>query len=333
VVGGTVRNAASSLATAFRNDHRPSPLHHQSGTNLRPVFSALLRAYDNQDPAPNRQKAITPRLLRALFDSSGAQTIALRDSAPSVTADLVLGSYFFACRACEYTKTKLPGKTKVIVLGGVIFRSQTKKTLPHNTPDLLALAAYVTIVFVDQKSGKKMDARTQQRTGLPFLCPVLRFVSLVQRIRRMATTATDATDISTIVINNSILKITSTYVRTQLRLTCRTFGGKAIFGFDAHEIGNKSIRSGAAMALFLTNTHTDRIMILGRWASNAFLAYIRPQVLEWTTNMSTSMVQIDSFFDATNAPNYNTTATDTPHRHTPFNGSHPVIMPRFDLNM
>jgi hypothetical protein len=49
--------------------------------------------------------------------------------------------------------------------------------------------------------------------------------------------------------------------------------------------------------------------------------------------MSTSMVQIDSFFDATNAPNYNTTATDTPHRYTPFNGSHPVIMPRFDLNM
>jgi hypothetical protein len=127
--------------------------------------------------------------------------------------------------------------------------------------------------------------------------------------------------------------VTSTYVRTQLRQTCRTFGGKAVFGFAAHEIGNKSIRSGAAMSLFLTNTHTDRIMILGRWASNAFLAYIRPQVLEWTTNMSQSMVQIDSFFDASHDPNYNTTATDPRHRSTPFNGSHPVIMPRFDLNM
>jgi hypothetical protein len=74
-------------------------------------------------------------------------------------------------------------------------------------------------------------------------------------------------------------------------------------------------------------------MILGRWASNAFLAHIKPQVLEWTTNMSTSMVQIDSFFDASNAPNYNTTAMDPQHRYTPFNGSHPVIMPRFDLNM
>jgi hypothetical protein len=122
VAGGTVRNAASSLATAFRKNHQPSPLHHQSGTNLQHVFRSLLRAYDNQDPAPTRQKAITPRLLLALYDSSGAKTVALRDSAPSVTADLVLGSFFFACRACEYTKTKLPGKTKVIVLGGVIFR-------------------------------------------------------------------------------------------------------------------------------------------------------------------------------------------------------------------
>jgi hypothetical protein len=195
----------------------------------------------------------------------------------------------------------------------------------------VTLAIYITIIFVDQKSGKKMDARTQKRTGLPFLCPVLRFVSLVQRIRRMIPNATDDTPISTIMINHSVLKITSTYVRTQLRQTCCMFGGKAVFGFNAHEIGNKSIRSGAAMSLFLTNTHTDRIMILGRWASNAFLAYIRPQVLECTTNMSQSMVQIDPFFDATNDPNYNT--TDTTDRSTPFNGSHPVIMPRFDLNM
>jgi hypothetical protein len=211
VVGGTVRTAASSLAAAFRNDHRPSPLHHESSTNLRPVFRALLRAYDNQDPALNQQKAITPRLLRALLDSSGAQTITLHDSAPSVTADLVLGSFFFACRACEYTKTTLPGKTKVIVLGGVIFRSLTKKTLPHATPNLLSLAEFVTIIFVDQKNGKKMDARTQQRMGLPFLCPVLRFVSLVQRIRRMLPNATTDTPISTIVVNNSVLQVTSTY--------------------------------------------------------------------------------------------------------------------------
>jgi hypothetical protein len=50
VVGGTVRTAASSLAAAFASslavafwsNHRPSPFHHQGGTNLHPVFPALL---------------------------------------------------------------------------------------------------------------------------------------------------------------------------------------------------------------------------------------------------------------------------------------------------
>ncbi len=69
------------------------------------------------------------------------------------------------------------------------------------------------------------------------------------------------------------------------------------FGFHPHKIGNRSIRSGAAMALFLKDHSTAKIMILGRWSSDAFLVYIRPQVLEWTNNMSRDMVSFDSFLD------------------------------------
>ena len=46
------------------------------------------------------------------------------------------------------------------------------------------------------------------------------------------------------------------------------------------------------------NHSVHKIMILGRWSSDAFLVYIRPQVLEWTTNMSSDMIQHDSFIDA-----------------------------------
>jgi hypothetical protein len=51
------------------------------------------------------------------------------------------------------------------------------------------------------------------------------------------------------------------------------------------------------MALFLKDHSTAKIMILGRWSSDAFLVYIRPQVLEWTNNMSRDMVSFDSFLD------------------------------------
>ena len=56
------------------------------------------------------------------------------------------------------------------------------------------------------------------------------------------------------------------------------------------------------MALFLHDISTAKIMILGRWSSNAFLVYIRVQVLEWTNNMSQDMIQLDSFFDVAYNP-------------------------------
>ena len=55
------------------------------------------------------------------------------------------------------------------------------------------------------------------------------------------------------------------------------------------------------MSLFLVNHSVAKIMILGRWSSDAFLVYLRPQVLEWTNNMSADMLQNESFFDATDA--------------------------------
>jgi hypothetical protein len=84
------------------------------------------------------------------------------------------------------------------------------------------------------------------------------------------------------------------------RATCGNFGGKATFGFDPYEIGNKSLHSGATMSLFLQNESSDRIMILGCWVSRTFLVYIRPQVLKWTNNMSRTMIQTNNFLDAPN---------------------------------
>jgi hypothetical protein len=92
-------------------------------------------------------------------------------------------------------------------------------------------------------------------------------------------------------------QITSAFTRKLLRKTCDVFGGKEKFGFDPRDIGNHSIRSGAAMALFLMDHHPTKIMILGRWKSEAFMDYIRPQVLEWTNLMSRDMVAFDSFTD------------------------------------
>ena len=51
------------------------------------------------------------------------------------------------------------------------------------------------------------------------------------------------------------------------------------------------------MALFIMNHSKEKIMILGRWGSDAFMSYIRPQVLEWTNIMAADMASVKSFMD------------------------------------
>jgi hypothetical protein len=67
------------------------------------------------------------------------------------------------------------------------------------------------------------------------------------------------------------------------------------FGYDHTSIGTHSVRSGAAMALYLANEHPHRIMLLGRWSSDAFLLYIRPEVLSSFSSLSNSMIQNEDF--------------------------------------
>jgi hypothetical protein len=61
------------------------------------------------------------------------------------------------------------------------------------------------------------------------------------------------------------------FTRKLLRTTGDIFGGKGKFGFDPKDIENHSIWSGAAMALFLMDHHPTKVMILGRWKSEAFM--------------------------------------------------------------
>jgi hypothetical protein len=257
-----------------------------------------LKAFDNADPPPQRQKAITPKLLRKLFKLLAVDTKNTATTAHAHTADLILGAFFFAMRSCEYTKTAQKGRTKRARMGCIVFRTGSRRVLSLSDPKLLHSAEYVTIVFEDQKNGKKMDARTQRRSGHKILCPVLRWGSAVQRIIATIPDWTEHTTLCSVALNGKILEISNAFVRTLLRHTCYVFGGFDTFGFHPHEIGNRSIRSGAAMSLFLMDHSPAKIMILGRWASDAFLVYIRPQVLEWTHNMSWDMIHLDSFFDA-----------------------------------
>jgi hypothetical protein len=256
-----------------------------------------LKACDNGDPPKRQQRAITPQLLRYMYDRSGCANDEKHDSEAATVAEIAIVAYFYAMRSCEITETPTPGRTKITRLRGITFRDHTNREMDHGTDDLTT-ARRVTVTFEDQKNGLKNDRRTHEKSGDPVMCPVLRLASLVKRILRRVPKAGPDTPVCTTCAGREQTKVTSETLRRHLRTACTLGGGKAVFGYSATDIGTRSIRSGAAMGLFLMNHPVAKIMILGRWSSDAFLDYIRPQVLEWTNQMSADMIRNDSFFDA-----------------------------------
>jgi len=246
-------------------------------------------------PARRYQKAITPELLRCMATATSDNVY---NNDEDHAADLIIGAYFFAMRSCEFSSVREVGRTVMIRLGGIRFFSQDFHPIPHDHPDLLELAMYVLVLFEDQKNRLKHDSRTQKKTGDPRLCPVLRFGRAVQRVRRFVVGFDEHTPLCSFHKRRRSNKfITQDFCLKFIRKICRTYGGIDRFGFHESEIGNRSIRSGAAMALFLNDHSTDKIMMLGRWKSKAFLDYIRPQVVQWTRLFSRDMISFNNFFE------------------------------------
>ena len=301
MVSSTIRDAISSVASAFRQRGRLSPFHLQNGVNdsgsmMHPNVKALLKGFESLDLPPARQKAVTPALLRDLY--SLAQTMTAGGS--QHTADLILGAYFFAMRACEFCETERPGKTKKLTLRNVTFRDTNSQLVLNTDPELATKAAFVTICFVDQKNGTKMEKRSQRRSGKRILCPVAAWVSVVQRVIRAFPEESDKEDLPVCAYKMAGHRgeITSSQVIRLLRTTCQVYDGENRYGIAESEIGTRSIRSGAAMALAVQGNASDKkIMMLGRWKSLAFLNYIRPQVLEWAGSASSDMTQVRKFLD------------------------------------
>ena len=79
-------------------------------------------------------------------------------------------------------------------------------------------------------------------------------------------------------------------VRSKLRATVDLLG-EGILGFTKDDVGLHSIRSGGAMAMFLSGVSEIIIKRVGRWSSEAFLEYIREQVDTFTVGVSRKMLK------------------------------------------
>ena len=227
---------------------------------------------------------------------------------------LTIGAIFFAMRSCEYLRTAAEGtkRTKIITIGNIIFKKGTS-IVPHDSPEL-TMSDLVRIRFTYQKNDRRDVCIHMFRSGDETLCPVLAWALTVKRVWQIP----GANSTSPVCLfhdstgNTSLLS--SDYVRMRLRAIVDIIGTKEL-GFTKEEIGLHSIRSGGAMAMFLSGIAVIVIMRVGRWSSEAFLEYIRDQVESFTKGVSSKMLQCEEFCALT-AENNQThepihTSTDT----------------------
>ena len=195
-------------------------------------------------------------------------------------------------RSCEYSKVRGDRRTKLLELGNIRFY-RDRRELSQMDPEL-HLADCVSITFTFQKNDQRDETVTMHRTDDPVLCPVRAWAAIVSRLRSNSTVS-DHTSVNTYFVKGDAFVVTLVNVLHALRAAV-TYLGKDTLGFTASEIGTHSLRSAAAMAMYLAGVPVYTIMLIGRWSSDAFLRYIRRQVQEFSSGVSSRMILTQDYF-------------------------------------
>ena len=202
---------------------------------------------------------------------------------------LVRLGFFFAMRSREYLKVPKAeqGRTKILVLRNLRF-IRDGKVMSHEDLDL-EQADCLAVTFEMQKKDDKNDTVHHKATKDRTMCPIRAAAELVRRIRSYANTNNE-TPISAVLIGSRINHVTGKQVADVLKDTVRAIG-EDVLNIKADEVGTHSLRSGAAMAMFLGGLPVYLIMLMGRWSSDAFLRYIRKQVEQFSHDVSSKMIE------------------------------------------
>ena len=289
---GSVHSTVDYVAQVFRANNRRDPRLDSSDVKSF-LLSRLLRAYRNTDPDVKHQKAVPVSLIRLVLSSASSPF-------EFFNAHLLIVAFFFAMRSCEYTKVsqseihpEASRRTKLLCLRN--FRFFRGSCLLDTFHDDLFSADSISITFEFQKNDKRQETVTQEKSNDPLLCPVRSAASIIMFIVRIPG-ASPTTSINSFRSDDgSVILVSSSMILATLRAAADSMG-EDVLGFASSEIGCHSIRSACAMALFLAGYAEFTIMLIGRWRSYSFLRYIRKQIQQFYSGISSHMIQQEHFF-------------------------------------
>ena len=209
---------------------------------------------------------------------------------------LFIGVIFFAMRSCEYLQTgkeETSKKTKIVRIKNIQFKKEGIVVIQGI--DDFCDATMVAITFEFQKNNRRNKTVHMFRTGDNTMCTVIAWTVTARRIKRTIPEVNGETTVCSYLENGHIRQIDSNHARIKIRSIVVVIGENEL-GFTKDDVGLHSIRSGGAMAMFLSGVSEIIIQRIGRWESFAFLDYIREQVESFTYEVSTKMLTNEKFY-------------------------------------
>jgi len=273
------------VVAVFRENGHNDPKR-DAERNVARLLRRQLRSYKKDDPKEVQQKALPICVLHLILSSNSTELC-------QAMGKLAGAAHFWAMHSCEYVKVPKAEhrQTKQLCIRNIAF-IKDGESIDHKSPSL-HLTDCVSVTFERQKNDRKADTVTQWRTSDELLCPIKIWASLIRRISSYKGAIKDS-PLSLVQYKGKIINISGD-MTTDL---CRD-GVVAIretkLGIRRSEIGTRSIRSGAAMAMYLTGVPVFLIMLIVRWSSTAFLKYIQKQVQDFLQGISSKMIEVQSF--------------------------------------
>ena len=280
----TVASTISSISTTFReNGYRNPALDEDSQRSI--FLQRQIRGYKREDPLPQGQQCLPLSFFKNIYnDESSHLHISL--------GQLISGALFFACRSCEYSKVNNDEnrKTKTLRLENIKF---FKDYIEISNINNIHNADFVQITFVSQKTEIKHQSIVQHKSFTIF-CPVKIWASIKNRILSYPNTS-ERSKVNTFLQNDKLVEITSDSIRKHLRKHILLVDPLQ-HHYQINRIGTHSIRTSFAMILHSVGIAKVTVMMLGRWASDAYLRYIRHNLADFSKNISAQMVKSNELF-------------------------------------
>ena len=283
---GTITSILNNICATFWSNLRRDPSLDHSGSRAL-IIQRQTRGYKKEDGAVKHQKCLPLQVFKSIYGNKFSP----EDEA---LGQLISGALFFGMRSCEYSLVSGERKTKLLLIRNIQFFKNNKKIPKRENNENLYEANTVSITFITQKNNEKNNT-VSMHSNKAKLCPVRIWASLVLRILGHKGASIDLPVCTFFSKSGKMTLITSQQILHHIRTTVKVIGEDNL-GFKSNEIGCHSIRSSFAMFLYIQRVLPDRIMLQGRWKSDAFLLYIRPQVARFSKGLSAAITNDNNNF-------------------------------------